>query len=97
MKEASHTPGPRAVVSELRDTDEIICDMMNAGYVAITAGQKLANWRDDARLIAAAPDLLALVQRMRSYMDQAGIDSKPESMNPMEKLASDIDVMLANL
>jgi hypothetical protein len=35
--------------------------------------------------------LLALVIRMRSYMDQAGIDSRPESMNPMEKLASDID------
>lgn len=38
--------------------------------------------------------LLALVIRMRSYMDQAGIEPRPESMNPMEKLASDIDVAL---
>ncbi|WP_296261891.1 hypothetical protein [Pseudomonas sp. UBA5706] len=38
--------------------------------------------------------LLALVIRMRSYMDQAGIDPRPESMNPMEKLASDIDIAL---
>lgn len=38
--------------------------------------------------------LLALVIRMRSYIDQAGIESRPESMNPMEKLASDIDVAL---
>jgi hypothetical protein len=41
--------------------------------------------------------LLSLVQRMRSYMDQAGIDAKPESMNPMEKLASDIDIALSGL
>ena len=53
-----HTPGPWVVVTELRDTDEIICDMLNNGYVAITQGQKLSNWRDDAALIAAAPDLL---------------------------------------
>jgi hypothetical protein len=39
--------------------------------------------------------LLSLVERMRSYMDQAGIDAKPESMNPMEKLASDIDITLS--
>jgi hypothetical protein len=38
--------------------------------------------------------LLALVIRMRSGMNQAGVDSRPESMNPMEKLASDIDVAL---
>ncbi|MBM6442362.1 hypothetical protein JQF37_01800 [Pseudomonas sp. MIL9] len=57
-----HTPGPWEVITELRPTDEIICDMLNAGYVAITQGQKLANWRDDARLIASAPALLAALK-----------------------------------
>lgn len=57
-----HTPGPWVVVTELRDTDEIICDMLNNGYVAITQGQKLSNWRDDAALISAAPDLLAVAE-----------------------------------
>lgn len=59
---SGHTPGPWQVVAELRDTDEIICDMLNNGYVAITQGQKLANWRDDAALIAAAPDLLEALE-----------------------------------
>lgn len=57
-----HTPGPWVVVTELRDTDEIICDMLNNGYVAITQGQKLSNWRDDAALISAAPDLLEALE-----------------------------------
>lgn len=57
-----HTPGPWVVVTELRDTDEIICDMLNNGYVAITQGQKLSNWRDDAALIAAAPELLEALE-----------------------------------
>ncbi|WAD26648.1 hypothetical protein OS670_19970 [Pseudomonadaceae bacterium T75] len=67
---SGHTPGPWVVVTELRDTDEIICDMLNNGYVAITQGQKLANWRDDAALIAAAPDLLeALDALLIAYCD----------------------------
>ncbi len=67
---SGHTPRPWVVVTELRDTDEIICDMLNNGYVAITQGQKLANWRDDAALIAAAPDLLeALDALLIAYCD----------------------------
>lgn len=58
------TPGPWVVVTELRDTDEIICDMLNNGYVAITQGQKLSNWRDDAALISAAPELLAALDAL---------------------------------
>lgn len=65
-----HTPGPWVVVTELRDTDEIICDMLNNGYVAITQGQKLANWRDDAALIAEAPNLLAGLKKMLDNEEQ---------------------------
>lgn len=64
MTEIKHTPGPWIVTTELRQDDEIICDMLNEqGYVAITKGQTLANWRNDAKLIAAAPDLLAAAQK----------------------------------
>jgi hypothetical protein len=59
MSDSKYTPGPWRVTTELRDTDEIVCDMLNEkGYVAITQGQKLSHWREDAKLIAAAPDLL---------------------------------------
>lgn len=68
------TPGPWVVVTELRDTDEIICDMLNNGYVAITQGQKLANWRDDAALIAAAPDLLEALERLKIEVVLSDVD-----------------------
>lgn len=65
MSESRHTPGPWVVTTDLRQDDEIICDMLNEkGYVAITKGQKLANWRADAKLIAAAPDLLKALERI---------------------------------
>jgi hypothetical protein len=38
--------------------------------------------------------LLAIVIRMRGYMDQTGIGSRPDSMKPMEKLASNINAAL---
>ncbi len=71
---SGHTPGPWQVVAELRDTDEIICDMLNNGYVAITQGQKLANWRDDAALIAAAPDLLDALESLKCELILSDVD-----------------------
>jgi len=80
-----HTPGPWVVVTELRDTDEIICDMLNNGYVAITQGQKLSNWRDDAALISAAPELLeALEDIANDYAERFDMDS--QSTNPGMKV-----------
>ena len=78
MSDSRHTPGPWVVTTDLRQDDEIICDMLNEqGYVAITKGQKLANWRDDAKLIAAAPDLLEALQELRDLM-QGVIDGEYE-------------------
>ncbi len=100
MPEIKHTPGPW-VVDESRYDGSInrLDPFRHIGMVSqflYDTGSRAEN-EANARLIAAAPTLLALVERMRSYMDQAGIDSKPESMNPMEKLASDIDLALAEL
>ena len=71
MTEQKHTPGPWIVATELRQDDEIICDMLNEqGYVVITKGQKLANWRDDAKLIAAAPKMLAALIKLHDSLKQ---------------------------
>lgn len=71
---SSHTPGPWAVITELRPTDEIVCDMMNSGYVAIIQGQKLGNWRDDANLISAAPDLLEALETLKREIILSDVD-----------------------
>lgn len=81
-----HTPGPWVVVTELRDTDEIICDMLNNGYVAITKGKKLANWRHDAALIAAAPELLEALEDLADDISER-FDMDDRSTNPGMKLA----------
>lgn len=67
---SGHTRGPWEVLTELelRDTDEIICDMMNGAYVAITKGQKLAPWRDDANFIAAAPRMLEALENFKRVL-----------------------------
>lgn len=84
----THTPGPWVVVTELRNTDEIICDMMNSGYVAITQGQKLANWRNDAKLIAAAPDLLkalkACSEELRFMIDKHNVRNSDDGSFPYD-------------
>lgn len=60
----SHTEGPLEVVQELRANDEIVCDMLNCGYVIPSRGQRIGEWRDDATLISAAPDLLEALEAM---------------------------------
>lgn len=81
MSDPKHTPGPWIVTTDLRQDDEIICDMLNEqGYVAITNGQKLANWRDDAKLIAAAPDLLEALIDL-----EAGSGSSPAAKKKFAK------------
>ena len=43
---------------------------------------------------ASREELLTLVERMRSYLGQSGVEPRPESMNPLERLASDIDLAI---
>lgn len=99
MPEIKHTPGPWRLatsnswrrIENYRSQPVCVPTSQRDGHPDLIVSD------EDGRLLAAAPTLLAFVERMRSYMDQAGIDSKPESMNPMEKLASDIDLTLAEL
>lgn len=74
---SSHTAAPWIVVRELREKDEIVCDMLNAGWVIPANGQKLAPWDVDAALISASPDLLSalevIVQAMQQPPDESGL------------------------
>lgn len=83
MSQNKHTPGPWIVTTCLRQEDEIICDMLNEGaYVAITKGQKLANWRHDANLIAAAPNLLEALDKMLDNEEQRDFEKWLRSKAP---------------
>lgn len=105
MPAINHTPGPFVVADDIINEHGNLVGVYIAKQNNGMVGQTFANClvkkdeqlRANARLFAASPELLALVRRMRSYMDQAGIDAKPESVNPMEKLASDIDMTLARI
>lgn len=55
----SYTQGPWIVVGELRDEDEVICDLVNQTWVVKGHRLPLGHWRDDARLISSVHDLLA--------------------------------------
>jgi hypothetical protein len=50
---------------------------------------------EDARLIAAAPDLLEAAKRMQAYLWQAGVKAEAGSYNPLEDLAASLDVLIA--
>ena len=87
----------------IHQQDQVLIERIHAQHLEriSTLGDEAIQFQDASYAVGrqrgakeANETLLALVIRMRSYMDQAGIDSRPESMNPMEKLASDIDIAL---
>ena len=76
MSEAKHTPGPwladGASVYEERDDFSVICNFWSSS---------LPEWEANARLIAAAPDLLeALEQLVIEYDDVELADAEPSSL-----------------
>ena len=76
MAEAKHTPGPwladGASVYEERDDFSVICNFWSSS---------LPEWEANARLIAAAPDLLeALEQLVIEYDDVELANAEPSSL-----------------
>lgn len=71
---AAHTPGPWMVTHELRTSDETVCDLVNDTRVVVQ--RPLGDWKADARLISAAPDLLAACEAAlndRMFKDWPGV------------------------
>ena len=87
----SYTKGPWRVVRELRDDEEIVCDMLNAAYVIPAAGSKLSPWLNDANLISAAPELLEALEGM---LEIYGVY---EHHMDREPFASSVEVDCCNL
>jgi hypothetical protein len=88
MSEFKGTPGPWHVSAEeclvIRDDYEFSVVAKYVGYLADDV--EMAN----AKLIAAAPDLLEACQRARNQFFAAGYEPKAGSMNPTECLLAQL-------
>ena len=90
MIESKHTPGPWIV-----DTDHIIQDggTSDENTIAIVGDQE--EWKANARLIAAAPDLLEALKHARGFIirygtikEGAGFVDSPHFNSIYEKISS---------
>lgn len=70
MENAKHTPGPWEAVSNLVRT--AINEDRTGGYLVAECPANIGNRIEDARLIAAAPDLLAALVAFRDGGPQGG-------------------------
>lgn len=78
MGELMHTPGPWACNQSDMDNAMIrhIPVLSDHGQVAIASGRANRNWTNaNAKLIAAAPELLAALIRLRNDADNSCADS----------------------
>jgi len=98
-----HTPGPWYAIGrmvEVGDDHADICttnpDLFEQGHLAPPIKEQQAN----ARLIAAAPDMLAMLQEVADYLDCYadvidGDDGQPEANDAMRLLVAVTDVIAA--
>lgn len=97
MSTAKHTPGPWFVPTPSQDAfgDYVIQSGSNGGYgvIATTNPKGIEHPEANARLIAAAPDLLAACKAAYEVIHQDALtdpaDKSPE-YNPMIKLAAQL-------
>ncbi|WP_241609244.1 hypothetical protein [Rosenbergiella australiborealis] len=71
-------------------------DSLDEGTSCISYTQIASEFQceEDAKLIAAAPELLEACLRIQAQFRQAGIESKVGSMNPVEDNAAQIDAVI---
>lgn len=66
MSDSKHTPGPWALFNDGESREWIVMPVMREGDIArVESG----NTEADARLIAAAPDLLAALKQTTDFLD----------------------------
>lgn len=91
--EVSHTPGPWGVIPNGGDVrPEAIFAPQAGGYIVATTWAIVpeAQRKANARLLAAAPELLAACQAMDSSFDQCGPWNDPYIKNGREAIRSAI-------
>ena len=71
-------------------------DSLDEGTGCISYTQIASEFQceEDAKLIAAAPELLEACLRIQAQFQQAGIESKAGSLNPIEDNAAQIDAVI---
>lgn len=76
LPETKHTPGPWIIETDLENSEHIIIvDSRTESY--ILAGPFNENHRADARLIAAAPELLEALQICSSLLNNTDLAFHP--------------------
>jgi len=98
----THTPGPWFAVCRMVEVDDDdhadICstnpDLFGQGHLAPPIEEQQAN----ARLIAAAPEMLAMLQEVADYLDRYadvvdGDDGQPEANEAMWLLTAVTDLI----
>ena len=103
MSEGKHTPGPWWVAGDMPGEQELFNPVvrgMRDGTTRITICRTGQNnhqpyeWAN-ARLIAAAPELLAVADAVEKCLGMAGIDAVDGSLNPLEALRSSARAAIA--
>jgi hypothetical protein len=100
---AQHTPGPWfAVGYQVEIERENVADICttNAHLFGQPSLHKVATAMANARLIAAAPDMLAMLQEVADYLDRYadvidGDDGQPEANEALRLLTAVTDVIAA--
>ena len=99
----THTPGPWYAICRMVEVDDHadICttnpDLFEQGHLAPSIEEQQAN----ARLIAAAPDMLAMLQEVADYLDCYadvidGDDGQPEANEAMRLLVAVTDLIASH-
>lgn len=95
MSEFKGTPGPWKVnaIGQHWNNESLVHLEVNFGFdgecICDTVYQ-----REDANLIASAPEMLEACLRIQAQFRQAGIESVAGSLNPIEDNAAQIDAVI---
>lgn len=90
------TPGPWMYANHGPHRNNQELDDISIQYGSV--GEHIADTvyeENDARLIAAAPDLLEACERARSHLYQAGYEPKENSLNPSEDLLFQLNATIS--
>jgi hypothetical protein len=97
-----HTPGPWFAVARMVEVGDDSADICSTNPHTFSQGQlprPIKEQEANARLIARAPDMLALLQEVAEYLDSYadvvdGDDGQPEANDAM-RLLTDVNAVIS--